>query len=51
MGSVVFALSCATASFHTYKSIQDASEQLWQSISGQAILIGGLMCYIMGLGK
>jgi amino acid permease len=50
-GSVVFALSCAPASFHAYKSMAHKSTKDWNQVSATAVISGAIMCITMGLGK
>ena len=49
LGSIIFALSCTSATFHAYGSTKNASPALWGRIMGQSTLGGSLLCCIMGL--
>lgn len=50
-GSIVFALSCASANFQAYISTEQKSQNFdkWKYITGLATLGGSLMCGVMGL--
>lgn len=50
-GSIVFALSCASANFQAYISTDAKSQSYskWKNITGLATLGGSLMCGTMGL--
>jgi amino acid permease len=50
-GSIVFALSCASANFQAFISTEAQSRNLksWGEITGNAVLIGALMCVVMGI--
>lgn len=48
-GSIVFALSCAPASFHAYKSMAHRSVQLWRKACIYSVLAGATMCIVMGI--
>lgn len=50
IGSVVFSLACAPASFHAYEGMNDASPAKWRKVITYATLIGTLMCCVMGIG-
>ena len=50
MGSVVFALSCAQASFHAFNSLKEATVDNWSNIIGWSVSIGATMCCCMGIG-
>lgn len=49
-GSVVFALSCAPASFHAYKSMEKKTIRDWNEVSAVAVVSGAAMCIVMGIG-
>jgi hypothetical protein len=51
MGSIVFALSCSFAAFHTYVSLEDASAARWRIITAWTMLFGFLMLFAIGVGK
>jgi amino acid permease len=50
-GSIIFALSCASANFQAYISTEKKSQNYnkWKYITGFATFGGALMCFIMGL--
>eukprot|EP00903_Cladosiphon_okamuranus_P010528 g9958.t1 len=49
LGSVVFALSCAAASPHSYSSMAQRTEQKWKTVAAISVTAGGLLCYVTGL--
>lgn len=50
-GSIVFALSCASANFQAFITTEKKCQnmQSWSWITGVAVLAGAIMCMIMGL--
>lgn len=50
VGSIIFSLSCAYASFHSFKSMKDPDCEKWSLLSGKAVIIGGISLILMGLG-
>ena len=50
IGSVVFALACAPATFHAYIGLKNSNPVKWLSVSSYAVVIGALMCCVMGIG-
>lgn len=53
LGSIIFALSCAFATFHTFKSIEDdhCNARSWRRVSGITVTMGFIMCFIIGVGE
>jgi amino acid permease len=51
LGSIIFALSCSFAAFHTYISLQDASAAKWRLICAWTMLFGFIMLFVIGIGK
>lgn len=51
IGSVVFALACAPASFHAYEGLKDGTSGKWQRVITYSVVIGAIMCCAMGIGK
>lgn len=51
-GSIVFALSCASANFQAFITTEKSCQNMksWSWITGTAVLAGALMCVVMGLG-
>ena len=49
LGSVVFALTYASSSFMGYLSLENRSQELYDRISGQAVVVGALLCLVMGM--
>jgi amino acid permease len=49
-GSIVFALSCAPASFHAYKSMGKKTDKDWREVCAIAVVAGAIMCIAMGIG-
>lgn len=49
MGSVLFAIGCAPATFHAYNGMKDTSPANWNSVSTHAVVIGALSCCVMGI--
>lgn len=50
LGSIIFTLSCAFATFPTYKSLGERTSAKWQSVTGITVSVGFVMCSIMGIG-
>lgn len=52
-GSIVFALSCAPANFQAYISTEKKSQNVsvWTWVTGGAVILGAIMCMIMGICK
>ena len=50
-GSIVFALSCASANFQAFISTEKKSRNMksWTKVTGAAVYLGALMCAIMGI--
>lgn len=51
IGSVVFALGCAPATFHAYVGLQGSTPKKWNNVITHAVTIGALMCCVMGICK
>lgn len=51
LGSIIFALSCAFATFHTYISLDQGTAKRWRVVTAKAIVLGFLMCFIIGMGQ
>jgi sodium-coupled neutral amino acid transporter 11 len=49
LGSIVFALNCASASFHTFISMKDRTREAWHRVATTSVLIGFLLLASMGL--
>ena len=49
MGSVLFALGCAPATFHAYNGMKETSPTNWTRVSTHAVVIGALLCCVMGI--
>lgn len=52
-GSIVFALSCAPANFQAFVSTEKKSQNVptWTWVTGGAVILGAIMCMIMGICK
>lgn len=50
-GSIVFAVTCASANFHAFVTTEKQSRSLdkWYGITGWAVFIGSSMCMCMGI--
>jgi sodium-coupled neutral amino acid transporter 11 len=50
-GSIVFALSCASANFQAFITTEKKSQNLesWSFITGSSVFVGAFMCMIMGI--
>lgn len=50
-GSIVFALSCASANFQAFITTEKKSQNLesWSFITGAAVFVGAFMCAVMGV--
>ncbi|CAM9126393.1 unnamed protein product [Phaeothamnion confervicola] len=48
LGSVVFALGCASAAFHAYLSMEPRSLPVWRDTTAQSVVLGSGACYIIG---
>ncbi len=50
-GSIVFALSCASANFQAFISTEKKSQAMgpWSWVTGLAVALGSIMCVIMGV--
>jgi hypothetical protein len=51
MGSVVFSLGCAPATFHAYTGLKGATTKKWTNVVSYSVRIGATMCCVMGLGR
>lgn len=51
LGSIIFALSCSFATFHTYISLKDASALKWRQLSACAMVLGVIMLFVIGIGE
>ncbi|CAM9582688.1 unnamed protein product, partial [Ectocarpus sp. 13 AM-2016] len=49
IGSVVFALTCAPAAFHSYNPMKNRTESEWERVITTSVILGGGMCYFTGL--
>ena len=49
LGSIIFALSCTSATFHAYGSTKDATPLLWKRIMSASTVGGSFLCCLMGL--
>lgn len=49
LGSIIFSLSCAFATFHIYMSMKDPSLEKWTRVSRNTVIIGFFMLLSMGL--
>jgi sodium-coupled neutral amino acid transporter 7/8 len=49
IGSVVFALGCAPATFHAYVGLKNPSTAKWNNVATYSVLIGTFMCLCMGI--
>lgn len=50
MGSVVFALGAAAATFHTFNSMKDNTMKAWRQVCFDSVLTGVLVNCAVGLG-
>jgi amino acid permease len=52
IGSIVFSLSCSAANFQAFIStkLEHQNMRSWSWITGGAVLLGALMCVMMGIG-
>jgi amino acid permease len=50
IGSIIFSLNCAYASFHSFTSMKDPDSEAWSLLSGKSIIIGAISLILMGLG-
>lgn len=50
-GSIVFALSCASANFQAFITTEKKSQTMesWSFITGASVFVGALMCVVMGV--
>jgi amino acid permease len=50
-GSIVFALSCASANFQAYVSTEKKAQNMtsWSWVTGMAVFLGAAMCAMMGI--
>ena len=51
LGSIIFALSCAFASFHTFISLHGGSAVLWRKVTAMAMVLGTIMLFVIGICK
>jgi amino acid permease len=49
LGSVLFTLSCTTASFHGYAGMRPQTQADWTKVTAACTLAGTSLCYIMGI--
>jgi hypothetical protein len=49
LGSIIFALSCSFASFHTFISLRNGTAVLWRRVTGIAMTCGVIMLFVIGL--
>ena len=49
LGSIIFALSCAFASFHTFISLHGGSAVLWRKVTAVAMVLGTIMLFVIGI--
>lgn len=50
VGSVVFALSCAPATFHAHGSMREKDLKSWTKVTLWSVCLGSMMLVMMGLG-
>ena len=50
MGSVVFSLGCAPATFHAYVGLKGATPKKWTDVVSYSVRIGAASCCLMGIG-
>lgn len=51
MGSIVFSLDCASANLQAFIATESNSQVMtvWKHISGTSVIMGGVMCIVMGM--
>ena len=51
LGSIVFSLSCASANFQAFITTKKSAQNRvsWMKVTGYVVIIGSLMCVVMGL--
>ena len=49
IGSVSFALGCASAAFHAYCSMKPCNPRVWRRVTGWAVVVGSTLCCATGV--